>query len=50
MRLKWWPDDDGGSPITVFAVQVYSYEDTTYVEPDTCTGLTYLDDLCFVEI
>jgi len=50
MRVKWWPDDDGGSDITAYAIELYTYETGTYKTPETCEDLTYLQDACFVEI
>lgn len=49
VRIKWWEDDDGGSPITKFEVRVKNV-DGGYSEPEACADLTYLDDHCFVDI
>lgn len=49
LRIKWWPDDDGGSEITSFDVRVKKSDDS-YAEPTNCADLTYLDDACFVDI
>lgn len=48
--MLWWPDDDGGADVEKFEVEVYSARLSTWVEPTSCAGLTFLNDRCFVDI